>query len=106
MSQIWYLWCRRTGRGDEATAKELADAYYAKFDLPAEQMSVSDRILLAFYRMVEGRDREAGELRESVAREEQNPAGGLMGMYHQGLRTRSMSAPPRRASRMLEDIVL
>lgn len=78
LSAMWYFWCRRTGRGDEAAAKAAADAFYASYERPPGEQTASNTIGLAYYRLIEGRDREAGDLREALAREEKNPAGALV----------------------------
>ncbi len=60
----WYMWCRRTGRGDLDSATEIAEAW-----LPLQRDSSSERYHVAVYYLLEKNPQEALEIFHELDRE-------------------------------------
>ncbi len=74
-STAWYVWCRRTGRGNVAAAKKLAEKHVDGLgDAPPSQL-----IDLGMFHMLNDKPGDAFEaFRDSLAGDK-NPFSGLMG---------------------------
>jgi tetratricopeptide (TPR) repeat protein len=71
----WYLWCRRTGRGDVKSAEKFAAEFFKvplgipqKLGGPVTQLSRNDLVLLGGYHLLQGdRDRALETYRKALA---------------------------------------
>lgn len=73
----WYFWCRRTGHGDVARAKQLAEKFMAALEHPESAAFVHGQN--GFVQVIDGNDEAALEEWEAAFDEDDSPFAGLMG---------------------------
>lgn len=82
----WYLWCRRTGRGDVASAKRLLMPWIAAWNTPPEQAESDELWNRGIYGLAMG-DPTAEPALATIARKLDAPAAGVIaaaGFLHAG----------------------
>jgi tetratricopeptide (TPR) repeat protein len=71
----WYVFCKRTGHGDLATARKFATDYIATYgDKPADQVLET----IGIFRLLDGSPREALDLFQRRFKESHFPYSGIM----------------------------